>query len=214
MENQNRPKLLKRGGARNRRNRASWNLKEADCCKLIGASEAAFVANMPLNRFVTIGWGLSKIEACESVAATGEFIKRAREWLGRHGYSMPWVWVQENGTKYGQHCHILLHVDQAMDDLFGPMPLRWVKAILPNGYVAKTLQSQKLSAVRSARFCPLAYKAQLEGKLHYMMKTAPVTLEGRLGMRGKGHKEWGQSCIVYGKRAAVWPKWQGVLQSL
>ncbi|NMW32045.1 hypothetical protein HKD42_08225 [Altererythrobacter sp. RZ02] len=163
---------------------------------------------MPLNRFITIAWGKSGIDGKRSVAATGQFVTRAREWLRGHGHAMPWVWVQETGDVFGQHCHLLLHVDRSMKDLFGPMPLRWVKAILPERYVAKTLDTQTLPAARSAASNPLAYEAQLLGKLHYMMKTAPASLEEPLGMAGRGHKPWGQSCPVYGKRAAVWQNWK------
>ena len=204
MKHPARPRLLKHGGARNRRDRLSTQLTEHDCRKLLTASEAAFAAGMPLNRFITIAWGKSGIDAQQSVAATGEFVKRAREWLAGHGYGMPWCWVQEHGAKFGQHCHLLLHVDQVMDDLFRTMPLRWVKDIIPHCYERKTIDSQKLSAARSAQNNPAAYEAQILGKLHYMMKTAPETLEGPLGLTGWGHKPWGQSCLVYGKRAGVW----------
>lgn len=207
-----RPRLLKRGGARNMRNRVSWKLSESDCRKLMQASEAAFAAGLPLNRFITIAWGKGGIDARKSVEATGDFVKRARDWLKGHGYAMPWVWVQERGTVFGQHCHILLHVDPAMDDLFGPMPLRWVKAILPGKYVKYTLDCQKLSSGQSVANDPAAYEAKILGKLGYMMKTAPAHLREPLGMNGWGRKPWGQRCKVYGKRAAVWqgyrnPQW-------
>lgn len=173
----------------------------------MGGCEAAFAAGSPMNRFITIAWGKGGIEGKDSVVATGTFVKRAREWTAGHGYPMPWAWVQETGLKFGQHCHLLLHVDQALDDLFRPMPLRWVKAILPGAYVAETLDSQKLSAARSASNHPAAYEAQILGKVHYMLKCAPAALEARLDMTGRGYKPWGQSCLVYGKRAGVWQGW-------
>lgn len=160
-----------------------------------------------MNRFITIAWGKGGIDAKASVVATGEFVKRARDWLAAHGYAMPWAWVQERGDKFGQHCHLLLHIDQALDELFRPMPLRWVKDILPGPYVAATLQCQKLSAARAAQNNPAAYEAQLLGKLHYMLKCAPASLEEPLGMNGWAYKPWGQSSLVYGKRAGVWQGW-------
>lgn len=177
-------------------------------------SSAAWAAGRPMNRYITIAWGKSGVVAKDSVQATGQFVKRARDWLGGHGCAMPWCWVQEYGDTFGQHCHLLLHVDPAIDELFRPMPLRWVKAILPGPYVAQTLQCQKLAAARSADRQPEAYHAQIMGKLHYMLKTASEALEAPLGMVGWGHKDWGQSCPVYGKRAAVWQGWRGVPQSL
>jgi hypothetical protein len=166
-----------------------------------------------MNRFITIAWGKSSVAAQDSVKATGAFVKSARDWLGNHGFAMPWCWVQEHGDIFGQHCHLLLHVDPSMDDLFRPMPLRWVKTILLGAYEPKTLQCQKLATARSAKYHTQAYHAELTGKLHYMLKTAPAHLEAPLGMSGWGHKSWGQTCPVYGKRAAVFQRRRGCLNS-
>lgn len=214
LDQATRPRLLKQGGARNRRCCPSRQLTKADCIKVMGSCEAAFAAGSPMNRFITITWGNAGIDAKESVAATGAFVKRAREWLAGHGYGMPWAWVQETGAKFGQHCHLLLHVPPELDDLFRAMPTRWTKAILPGPYVKGTTDTQKLSAARSAFNNPAAYEAQILGKVHYMLKCAPAALEARLDMIGRGPKPWGQSCLVYGKRAGVWQGWEGVGQSL
>ena len=200
---------LKRGGARNSAERASWQLTEWQCRNLIGHSLAAWHAGQPLNRFVTLAWGKSGIDGSSSTRATGEFIKRARDWIRAHDYSMPWVWVQERGNTFGQHAHLLLHVPPELDDLFRPMPLRWAKSITAGRYSKGTLESQKLDAARSAEANPMFYEAQLMGKVHYMLKCAPEPLEAKLGMVGKGHKPWGQASRVVGRRASHWQR-QGV----
>jgi hypothetical protein len=161
---------------------------------------------MPLSRFITIAWGKAEIEAEQSVWVTGQFIKMARNWMKSHGYPMPWVWVQERGDTFGQHAHILLHVPAELDLLFRPMPLRWCKSLLSGKYVSGTIQSQRLSAAYSHKANPAPYEAALLGKLHYMMKCAPEPLEAALGMEGWGHKPWGQSSQVIGKRAGVWQR--------
>jgi len=178
----------------------------------MGSCEAAFAAGRPMNRFITIAWGKGGIEAKDSVEATGAFVKRAREWMAAHGYPMPWAWVQESGLNFGQHCHLLLHVAPELDDLFRVMPMRWTKAILPGLYVKDTIDTQKLSAARSAGSNPASYEAQILGKVHYMLKCAPAALEARLDMVGRGHKPWGQSCRVYGKRAGVWQGWERLVR--
>lgn len=197
---------LKKGGARNKANRASEQLSESDCVKIIGASEAARRAGMPLNRFITIAWGHSGIARPLSVPLTGQFIESARKWMAGHGHPMPWCWVQEWGPRFGAHCHLLLHVPKELEPLFRPMPLRWVKGIIGKQYSAGTLQSQRLRAAHNAN--PDHYRAELYGKLHYMLKCAPADWERELGMAGKGHKPWGQSCPVIGKRAGVWQGWK------
>ena len=100
--------------------------------------------------------------------------------------------------------------------LFRSMPLRWGKSFLKGGYVAGTIQSQRLASAYTHDVNPELYRAVMLGKLHYMLKCAPDYLEGALGMTGWGHKPWGQSSRVVGKRAAVWQRsnGEGVGQSL
>jgi hypothetical protein len=204
---------LRRGGARNRADRESWQLNERDCRKLIGASLAAWNAGMPFNRFITLAWGLAGIDAGGSVNATGRFIWLTREWMRARGYSMPWAWVQERGSRFGQHAHVLLAVPHELEPLFGPMPLRWTKQLLPHGYVGGAIQSQRLQFAHTANV--EAYRAQLLSKLHYMLKAAPEMLEGPLGMDGWGYNErWGQSSCVIGKRAGVWQGWKSARDCL
>ena len=91
---------LKRGGARRKIGQHSLTLTEAQCRNVIGATQAALAAGMPFNRFATLAWELGGIDRQHSVAATGDFIKLAREWMNGQGSPMPWAWVQEWGPKY------------------------------------------------------------------------------------------------------------------
>lgn len=197
---------MKRGGARNRRDRVTWQLDERQCRKVFDRSFDAWDAGQPLTRFITLAWGLGGIDAERAVWATGQFIDKARVWMRHHGHPMAWVWVQETGDTFGQHAHILLHVPPELNDLFRPMPRRWAKAILPGGYISKTVQSQRLASASAIKANPLRYEAALRGKLHYMLKCAPAPLESVLGLRGWGGKPWGQLTRVIGKRAGVWQR--------
>jgi len=200
------PARLKRGGARNRRDRVSWQLDERQCRKVIDRSFDAWDAGQPLTRFITLAWGWAGIDAERAVWATGEFIDRAREWMRHHGHPMPWVWVQETGDTFGQHAHILLHVPAELADLFRPMPRRWAKAILAGRYVGKTVQSQRLAGSSAIAANPARYRAALLGKLHYLLKCAPAPLEFALELHGWGNKPWAQRTRVIGKRAGVWQR--------
>ena len=203
------PARLKRGGPRNRRDRVSWQLGEGNCRRVIDRSFDAWDEGQPLTRFITLAWGLAGIDAERAVWATGQFINMAREWMRGHGYPMPWVWVQETGDTFGQHAHILLHVPPELNGLFRPMPRRWAKAVLRGGYVNRAVQSQRLAGASAIEANPARYEAALRGKLHYMLKCAPAALESDLGLRGWGHKTWGQQCRVIGKRAGVWQRRRG-----
>lgn len=200
------PVGLKRGGARNRADRTSWQLDERQCRMLLTRSHDAWTAGMPVSRFITLAWGLAGVDAVEAVAATGRFVGMARDWVRSHGHPMPWVWVQERGRIFGQHAHILLHVPAELDLLFRPMPRRWVKSITAKPYLKGTLNAQRLASAYSCEANPALYRAVLLGKLHYMLKCAPEPLEGALGLTWRGHKPWGQSNLVIGKRAGAWQR--------
>lgn len=202
---------LRRGGAHNRANRSTKQLTEQQCRKLIAAAGVAWAAGTPFNRFATIAFGKSGIDARSGVAATGDFIKLARDWFATHGLPMPWAWVQEWGPVNLAHCHILFHVPPALAPLFKGRPRVWAaKVIAKHGgsYATGTTDCPKIRCSDRPELYPEAYCAALAFKVHYMLKCAPAALEQALGMTGRGPKPWGQSCMVYGKRLAIWQGWQ------
>jgi hypothetical protein len=194
--------LFPHGGARNRADRTSNRLEEWQCHDLLAAADRACGHGQPFNRWLTIHWQKGGIDARDCCTATGDFIKHVRDWARRQGYVLPWAWVQEWGTGYGAHIHMLLHVPPELDALFAPLPQRWVKHILPGAYVTGVVDTDRIRGARSVCSAPELYWANLDTKLHYMLKAAQPELEAKLGMQGKGHTEWGRYCMVYGKRAA------------
>jgi hypothetical protein len=203
------PAGLKQGGARNRRDRQSWQLSEAQCRRLIVRSFDAWEAGQPLNRFVTLSCGKAMIPASEAVSTTGAFVSLARDWMNGHGFTMPWVWTQECGQLLGQHGHILLHVPPILNDLFAPMPRRWAKKLADGHYPADMIDTKRLDGASGKEVNPYLYKGSLMFRLHYMLKCAPISLESKLEMTGWGTKPWGQSSLVLGKRAAIWQRAPG-----
>jgi hypothetical protein len=107
----------------------------------------------------------------------------------------------------GAHCHILLHVAPDIADLFRGHPERWSRKVVRQRglkYERGTTETQKLLYGDTQSWAPEAYRADLLGKVHYMLKCAPADLEHKLDMSRLGPKPWGQSCPVYGKRLAIW----------
>ena len=203
--------VLRRGGARNRADRKSWHLTEAKCRCLIEAAGIAWAAGTPFNRFATLAFGKCGIDAPDCVAATGDWIKMARDWLASQGHSMRWAWVQEWGRINKAHCHILFHVPPSIAPLFKRKAQRWARTVIDRRggtYVAGTTDCQIIRSSDHPESYAAAYHASLAFKVHYMLKCAPADLEVRLGMAGRGMTKWGQSCPVYGKRLAVWQGWQ------
>lgn len=193
-------RLLPRGGAHNRADRASSQLTERQCRQLIEATWKAKAAGQPFNRFITLLWERGGIDGRDNAKLTGRFIKLASDWARQHGYRLKWAWVQEWGSFNGAHVHILLHVPPMFDPIFRPMPLRWAKGLLPAAYVTGVVECQKLIYAANTH----AREAEVLGKVHYMLKCAPAAFESKLGMVGRGYVEWGKSCIVTGKRLARW----------
>lgn len=192
--------LFPKGGSRNRADRVSWQLTERQCRTLIDAAWHAEELGQPFNRFITLLWERGGIDSKDNAKVTGRFIKLAGDWSRQRGYLLNWAWVQEWGSFNRSHVHILMHVPQVLDPVFRPMPLRWTKRLLPADYVGGVLQSQKLTALSNVN----ARRADVLGKVHYMLKCSPSDLESKLDMTGRGYIGWGRSCMVIGKRLARW----------
>jgi hypothetical protein len=202
---------IRRGGARNRADRQSAQLTEQHCRKLIAAAGIAWAGGTPFNRFATLAFGKSGIDTRDCVAATGDWIKLARDWFASHSLPMPWAWVQEWGRINKAHCHILFHVPLALAPLFKRRAQTWARAVIAKRcgiYAAGTTDCQIIRCSEQPDHYPDAYRAALAFKVHYMLKCAPRELETRLGMMGRGIACWGQCCPVYGKRLAVWQGWE------
>lgn len=203
--------MLRRGGARNRRDRETLQLNEAQCRALISASYVCWERGEQFNRFVTIAWGKCGIDPQDAVAATGAWIKLAREWMRERGYRVPWAWVQEWGPRYGAHCHALIHVPPELAPLLGKRFSRWARLVIErNGgcYERGAVVTLRIGFGECPDSSPEGYRAAMLAKVHYMLKCAPEALEARLGMMGWGPKPWGRSCLTYGKRLSIWQGWQ------
>lgn len=200
-----RSRLFSHGGARRTRRLPSEVLSEAQCRRVLHASERAQATGNPFNRFITILWQHGGIPEKEATLATQRFLKLAGDWLRLRGEPCRWVYVHEWGPKNGAHVHILLHVPPRLDSDFSLMPLRWTKRILPGGYVKNTLDSKKLPGANAPdNVSREVYRHALWARLHYVLKAAPPALEGKLGLTGCGHAQWGRSSRVYGQRAGSW----------
>lgn len=195
---------LSRGGANNLRTAIRWQLSERDCRKVLAACEVAYDRQAPMTRWITLAWEKAGIDPIDCGRMTAAFVNLQRDWLRSRDILMPWCWTLETGSKYGTHAHLLTHVPPFLDLLYRPMPRRWVKKLLGGVYVSGSLKCEALQFRAAAYSNPYAYWAELQGKIHYMLKTAPAALEGELGMNGWSHAEWGQRCKTYGKRAGVW----------
>lgn len=200
-------RTLRRGGARNSGDRTSLQLTRKQCEQLLDVTAAGLAAGQHFTRFATIAWQKAGLSAADSVKATGAWITLVREWLRERGSILPWAWVQEFGPVLGAHCHVLIRIPPHLAPLLkGGLAVMARKVVKDfGGYpCAGLFDSEKLPFADNPSLSPAAFEAALWGKVHYMLKCAPEALEREFDMLGRGHKPWGQSCPVRGKRLGVW----------
>ncbi|PLK27702.1 hypothetical protein C0V78_13010 [Novosphingobium sp. TH158] len=205
-------RTLKRGGARNRGDRLSTQLDRRQCERLLNVVATGLASGQHFTRFATIAWQKARVSASDSVKATGAWITLLREWLRKRDANLPWAWVQECGPVLGAHCHALIRIPPDLAPLLKnglAVMARKVARDFGGMPCAGLFDSEKLPFADNPEHSPAAYEAALWGKVHYMLKCAPAGLESELDMLGRGHKPWGQSCPVKGKRLAVWQGYSG-----
>lgn len=165
------PPVIKRRGTRNSRYRTSAFLSAKQIGSLISAIGRAVAIGLPLNRFITIHWENAGISDDRAAWATGEFIKRLKNWLNKQGYQSAHVWVRENGPRQGSHVHILFYVDVECVGRLPALQRRWLKAITQSRYRKKTIYSRYVGlTVKAASSLSPSYLANLEKAAHYIMK--------------------------------------------
>lgn len=98
------------GGARNFRNRTSYQLSLTQCRRLIEAGDRADTMGLRFNRHWTIHYQNAGISEENATRFIGRIMKLARDYAGRNGGQFAYIWVREAGVNYGGHVHILLHL--------------------------------------------------------------------------------------------------------
>tara|TARA_B100000678_G_scaffold290613_1_gene303994 strand:- start:6076 stop:6708 length:633 start_codon:yes stop_codon:yes gene_type:complete len=202
-------RLLRRGGDRRSGDavRVTRQLTRHQCEAILHAVADAWAIGKPFNRFLTLLWEHGGIDPRENGAATARFRHHVQGFLAGHGETLAHCWVQECGSEYGAHVHMLAHVPPHLDPLFRPKPLHWTKLCLPGPYVARVVECQRIAFARNPEGNAAAYRADLMSKVHYMLKCAPADLEPALGMhlwRSNVSKNWGRSGVTFGKRSGRW----------
>lgn len=188
-----------RGGSRNRRGRSSEALSEPAVRGIIAAAEFAPVIGLPLNRFTTIHW--QKADVSDGLAATGRFLKLARDWLRLQGGGFAFVWVREGGLAKGEHVHILLHLPPDLAPEFRRRVrgwlqccgARWRRGVMYSRPVGRSLRHAMGGHVYSE-----AYADHLAAGVGYIVKGATAETGARLGLR---RLEPGG--VIVGKRSGV-----------
>jgi len=177
-----------RGGAINRRDRLSSALTLKAATGLTEAASFALAIGLGLNRFVTIHWQTAG--ASDDLAATGQWLKLAGDWIRSRGGQFAYLWVRENGPDKGAHVHILMHLPPDLAHGFNRRQQGWVKAC---GAKRKrnVLYSRPIGRnyhhYSSGWIDGRCYDANLSETLDYVLKGADDAARAGLGIKRSEH---------------------------
>lgn len=175
-------KPLSWGGARNRADRVSEALTLQQARGIMAAAAFALQIGLPLNRHLTVHWARAGIDDAGAAAATGAFLKRARQLFQKRGEPFAYVWVRENDggdASKGSHAHLLLHVPPRMARRFTRLQRRWLRQVTGQPYRTDALHTSRIGRnLNAAETMPDTYRANLANVIAYVLKGAePVTAQ-------------------------------------
>lgn len=165
--------VSRRGGARNRADRAGCSLTTKQIAGLTAAELMARRIGLPLNRFITVHWEAAGVPLEGMVKATGRFVGQLTEWLRRRGHRTAWLWVHENGDGVGAHCHLVAHVPPELVAELTSAQKRWLSKIAGRPYRAKAIKSIPIGGrLGLEAHNPDLHLANLETVVAYVTKQA------------------------------------------
>jgi hypothetical protein len=120
---------------------------------------AANFTGVVLGWMLTVSWGSVGLADGRAWKAHQAFMELMRKWHQERGLPNAWIWVRENGSKLGDHSHILLSLERWHEADF----IRWangaVATITGSPPMAKSkdqrIQTVHLSAGHTLRFADI-----------------------------------------------------------
>jgi hypothetical protein len=138
------PCNINKGGARNRADRTSDALTEAQIANLTAAERHSVAIGLPFTRMITIHWQTAGVALADMVKATGRFLDLLTKALARHKSKTTWLWTLENGDRKGGHCHLLVHVPAALVSLLTRLQKGWLRRITGKAYRRRVIHSKPI----------------------------------------------------------------------
>lgn len=167
------PQKARRGGARNSADRTSQSLSAAHVDNLLDAARHAARIGRPFTRMITIHWQAAGIPLNAMAGATGRFVDLMTKALARHNCETAWLWVHENGTNKGGHCHLLVYIPARLVPVVVRLQKRWLRNITSMPYRAKVIHSRPIGGrVGQERTNPDVHAVNLVAALSYVAKGA------------------------------------------
>lgn len=183
------------GGARNRADRVSHYLTDAQIEKLMAAAQNAFESGRLFQRHWTVHYGLAGIAPEDGARFVGKLIDLVKKQARREGGDAYVIWVRECASGKGEHVHILLHLPPGMS--LRNRTRRWIIAAggkYRAGVSKVTIIGGRLSKIGENRGGHTARNA--ENVVRYILKAGTKEAGARLGLArsGKGGAIIGKRC--------------------
>jgi hypothetical protein len=105
--------------------RKSDHIDHGAAQNILEAATFAEQTGRPLNRFVTVHWGLANGGGVHR-KRLALLLERARHFLARNGASLACVWSHEHDRSKSLHSHILFHVPHGLGAAFERNLPRWI----------------------------------------------------------------------------------------
>ena len=166
---------------------------------VVGAAYSALQIGVPLNRHITIHWGLAGFSDAQSGAATSRLLGLMSDWVRKRGWKFAYIYVRENDPDAGKgsHVHILAHVPPHDSKAFTHHQRAWLRRVTGQPYRVGTIRSRPIGpTVRTFANSPDVYLANLDVAIGYLIKSALPDVAETLNL---GRRERGG--MVMGKRA-------------
>lgn len=180
------------GGARNRADRVSEYLSDAQVRRLLDAAEMAFSTGRVFQRHWTVHYGLAGIEPSDGARFVGKLIDLVKKQARREGGEASAIWVRECASGKGEHVHILLHLPAGM--CLKNRTRRWIVAA-GGTYRAGVSKVTVIGGRLSKSVATCRAQANAENVVRYVLKAGKSETGERWGLPRSG--EGGQ---IIGKR--------------
>lgn len=188
-----------RGGARNKADRVSYELRTSHIANLIGAEIHARHIGLPFTRMITIHWGAAGVPLAEMAKATGRFVDLLFKALVRHGSGTAWLWVHEGGDQKGGHCHLLIHVPAHLVPVVTRLSRGWLRRITGKPYREGVIHSKPIGGLLGLEISdPDLHAKNLDAALAYILKGGSPDALLKFGL--ERHEVGGQ---IIGKRCGT-----------
>lgn len=181
------------GGARNRADRVSEYLSDAQVNRLLDAAEVAFATGRVFQRHWTVHYGLAGIEPSDGARFVGKLIDLVKKQARREGGEVSAIWVRERASGKGEHVHILLHMPAGMS--LRNRTRRWIVAA-GGKYRAGVSKVTVIGGGRVGQREGLRARLNTENVLRYILKAGKAETGERLGLPrcGEGGRIIGKRC--------------------